>query len=190
MINHKHKFIFTHIPKCAGSSIHESLGGKGYSNHKTLEEDLMTSKQAKHYFKFTFVRNPWDRFISAYFYFKKYGRDGNGDVKMGNIVNRYNSFKDFVLNFNKIPASDWVYPHFKEQINWVCGNHDFIGKSENLQQDFNIICEKIGIPKQQLLHTNKSNHKHYTDYYDDETRQIVAEKYAKDIQCFNYKFGE
>ena len=178
---HNHKCCFTHIPKSAGSSIHKILSGSNrYSSHRRIVKDT----KYKNYFKFTFVRNPWDRFLSTYFYFKKYGRDGARDVRMGKIVNEYKTFKHFTLNFNDIKA--WPTQHWSEQVSWEPEAHDFIGRFESLQEDFNTVCDKIGIPRQELPHSNKSEHKHYTEYYDEETKQIIAEKYAKDIEYFGY----
>jgi len=134
-------------------------------------------------FKFSFVRNPWDRAISSWRYtsFRK----------------RQENFKDFCEDLQyRENCGDFHSWHATEQ--WIhlydvnTGKLivDFIGRFENLQEDFDIVCDKIGIPKQHLPHKNATKHKHYTEYYDDETRQIVAEKYAKDIEYFGYEFGE
>ena len=65
---------------------------------------------------------------------------------------------------------------------------DFIGSYENLNEDFKFVCNKIGIPQVELPYKNKTNHNYYTEYYNDETRNIVETKYAKDIEYFKYKF--
>ena len=185
MISHKDNFIFIHIPKCAGNSVIEKVGLSGQPpGHLPISKFPLKSRQ--NYFKFTFVRNPWDRFVSAYFYLKK---GGNGsapqDLRSQTQIGKYKSFTDFVKNDNFFKM--W---HFKPLSFYIDDEMDFIGKLENLQEDFNIICDKIGIPRQELPHRNKSSHKHYTEYYDDETKEIVAEKYAKDIEYFGYEFGK
>ena len=185
MINYKNKFIFIHIPKCGGNSIKIALGLKWTDHCKISQKRYFNHMD---YFKFTFVRNPWDRFLSAYSYLKAGGMNDQ-DLLLKQKIERYNSFKQFVLE-----APFLNYLHFQPMFNHIQiddkDQMNFIGRVENYQEDFNTICDKIGIPRQELLHKNKSKHKHYTEYYDDETREIVAEKYKKDIEYFGYKFGE
>ena len=59
---------------------------------------------------------------------------------------------------------------------------DFIGRFENLQGDYDTLCDTIGKPRVQLPHLNKSKHDHYAKYYDDETRRVVALRHAKDME--------
>jgi hypothetical protein len=214
MISDKHQYIFFHTPKCGGSSIEKVLlqnetkltdeafedifwsdnlneeikkeffigkinEGQPYASHH-YTTDMVKSKfpnKFKHYFKFTFARNPWDKAVSEWRYFSK-------------IITDYNiEFKDSI---NSKKYWSYAYPwteHAWEQFRFAL-ECDFVGRFENLQEHFDIVCDKIGIPQQQLPHQNKTNHKHYTEYYDEETKQIVAEKYAKDIEYFGYKFGE
>ena len=176
MINHEHKCVFIHIPKTAGVSIYSVFKSR-VQNHKTLDEHEGWKPE---YFKFCFVRNVWDRFLSTYFYFKNYGRRRPGDLKAGKIINQFKDFKDFTRSFHKV-KNKFSGRHFKCQTYWLDDRMDFIGMFENLQGDFNTICDKLGMPRQELPRKNKSKHKHYLEYYDEETRQIVAEIYANDL---------
>lgn len=196
MISLKNKFIFIHVPKCCGSSIEKVLADdscilRGNTwphnlklhyplNHCTLN-DIKESKvlhpNFDKFYSFTFVRNPFSRLVSEYFYLKDRLKLSN-DIKKELI---------YLASQNK---NGVMGNHCMHQHKFINDKINFIGKFENLQEDFDIICDKIGIPQQQLPHHNKTKHKHYTEYYDDETREIVAQKYARDIEYFGYKFGE
>ena len=214
MISHKHKFIFIHIPKCGGTSVEQTLlKNEGIPEERILKWNLTHDEQQKFrlwykygnvdvqhrkidqyktenekkYFTFTFVRNPWERFLSEYFYIKKVGGCSCEDFDK-----KYSTFKHFVIN-NGIKCC--YYAHDFPQIDFVFNsNHgkltNFVGRCEDMQYDFDYICGKLKIPKVKLPHRNPTKHKHYTEYYDDETRSIVAEKYAKDIEYFGYEFGK
>ena len=187
MIDHKHKFIFIHIPKCGGVTIENTFNWRGRRHH-TMEyyEKRNPNIDLNDYYKFTFVRNPWSRMVSWYHYhqnveiykditFKNWCKTG--------LMTHWTKIVDGICWKGKDPLNcqEWITNKKK---------YDFIGKTENLQEGFNTVCDKIGIPRQELPHANKSNHGHYTEYYDDETRNIVSKKYAKDIEYFGYKFGE
>ena len=196
MINHDKKYIFIHIPKTGGSSIEQlllkvdgieiknkrlrsypesirrkyNIGSYGGNQHYPISKFEITSQE--NYFCFTFVRNPYSRILSEYKWQKS------------ELGKSFKNFKQFLKTGTYVP---W---HRESQCEFINENIDFIARFENFQRDVDIICDKIGIPQQQLPHKNKTEHKHYTEYYDDETREIVAERYAKDIEYFGYEFGE
>jgi len=198
-ISHKYKYIFIAVPKTGSESVRAALnpvsdiksnGETLYHYHKTYASALKDFDYTKDYKCFGFGRNPWSRAVSFWKHIVKsaqydtpYGRQARSKLKSGKNCDK--NFKSFVLNSGLInPCTHWLSSDGKNiDIN-------FTGKIENLTEDFNKICDKIGIPPQQLPHVNKTKHKHYTEYYDDETKQIVAEKYAKDIEYFGYEFGE
>jgi len=196
MISHKHKCIFVHIRKTGGSSLSSFLkeidqdAEYAYHPNHSLHAPLSWYTKAygdqvyNDYFKFTFVRNPWDLRIS----FKQWCANTGG--RLGKYA-RQLSFSDWIKRYavRYNPDKTGVGMTQLSYLNPI-KDMNFIGKFENLQEDFNIICDKIGIPQQELPRKNATKHKHYTEYYDEETRQIVAEKYAKDIEMFGYKFGE
>ncbi len=205
MISHRDKFIYTKVGKAGSTSIERCLLAYNRINvthcgHYHIQDDI--NHRTNNYFKFTFVRNPWSRCVSKYYYMKSKGdelhrayREGSFKEFLINANNRF--FIDYPLKesapfFNKMRLK--FAPH-QNQLDWISDENgniltDYIGRIENAQEDFNIACDKIGIPHQKLPHTNKSKHRHYTEYYDDEARELVAELYSKDIEYFSYKFGE
>jgi hypothetical protein len=64
---------------------------------------------------------------------------------------------------------------------------DFVGRYENMEEDFASVCRKIGIDIA-LPHVNRSEHAHYRDYYTAETKAIVSRLFARDIERFHYTF--
>ena len=222
MISHKHKFLSIRIPKTASTSVTTVLKPyfdiQGTDDRETayyfhakaeLVKDHFDSENwnFNSYFKFAFVRNPFERQVSLWEYAKKVVIDYLENTDADKILNdanfkdkmqiiKYENFQNWVIkskeHFNQRPLPDGWTP----QCRYICKDWDkallvdFIGKTENIQQDFNTICDKIGIQKQKLPHKNASNHRHYTEYYNEETRQIVENHYAKDLEYFGYEFGE
>lgn len=146
-------------------------------------------------FSFTFVRNPWDRLLSTWkdkvetqWTQWSYGEPKEYHKWRIDKYKKYKNkdFKFFVKTF--VPSEE---RHTEEQVRlFDMDNIDYVGRFENLQQDFNTVCDTIGIVQQQLPHKNATKHDHYTKYYDDEMQEIVANWYARDIECFGYKFGK
>ena len=94
-------------------------------------------------------------------------------------------FKDFILDLG-LHINEKYESKFYHEI--LCAELDFIGRFENLQSDFNYICEQIGLEALALPHLEKTEHGHYHKFYNDETRDLVSKIYQKDIELFKYEF--
>jgi hypothetical protein len=143
------------------------------------------NKEFKQYFRFGFVRNPWDRVLSIWNYCLP--------SPLGHrvsTVRMYSSWEDFILQHNPKSLRGWgtcySYLYLKgEQM------VDFVGRFEHLCRDMQTVCEQIGVPwrPQDFPHEKKpEDRKQYREYYTPELRDCIAEKYADDIETFGYKF--
>lgn len=205
------RYAFVHIPKTGGSSIEAALGlfhdwreenqsamfgliqspdlmRHGFTSHFlqhiTADEMALLIPSIHSFFLFSFVRNPWDRFISIY---------SNTDphlcreAEAKGINLRGIPFKEFIYR-----CQDIDHVHLLEQYKFITNYQgkilvDFIGYFETLEEDFQRVCRRLGMDRT-LPHLNRSEHDNYRSYYDVETRNIVAERYRVDIELFGYTF--
>lgn len=133
------------------------------------------------YYKFAFVRNPWDR---VYSWYGNIMRDPMHQKKLR--ISTYCSFTEFVSNHLDQFA-------LKSQMEWVIGYDgkiglDFIGKFESLQRDFREVCDEIGLNDYALPELVVGKKKNYSENYDAKSIQIVAKQYAEEIKFFGYQF--
>lgn len=228
MICREYQCLFVHVPKTAGQSVEQffmdrlgldwdrdraevMLGDNPDRDRGTeklahlsaaeyVRDGFVGADEFERFFKFSFVRNPFERIVSEYRYRNYFS---------------HRSFRDFVLR--KLPEPGWgddyrhVMPQY-EMLHDADGRLlvDFVGRFENLQRDFAEVCTRLGIEDAELPHRNPSNKRsrtlkrqvrnfvfrngedgkrRYTDFYDDEIREAVTRLYRRDIEAFGYEFG-
>lgn len=187
--------IFVHVPKVAGTSVGHLLYGCRTGDHMTLL-DYRTALPKTLYdtaFKFTFVRNPWDRLVSAYYYLKDEDRSDFDKQQAAESILNYTTFEDFVTDF--VPRGNLnAFIHLKEQHLFLRlpGRPigvDFVGRFERLNEDFAAIAKRLG-KSVALEHRNASTLRKsdYRDVYTPKMVDIVAKAYARDIAYFDYDF--
>lgn len=216
----KWKAVYFYLPKNGNTSvkkaIYKQLYGKDTKNihyyfPRTRFRNPVKDKY-KDYFKFAFVRNPYDRLVSGY-------KDKIQSPGQTGIINsqkefyRDMPFKEFVKIVSKTPDSK-IDRHFRSQSWFLTHKHgknknknksknkkqklipDFIGKLENLNEDYKKAMKKLGIKNPvELPHANKgkinkNKQKKYKDYYKDkEIKKLVQKRYKKDFELFDYDEG-
>ncbi|WP_156427486.1 sulfotransferase family 2 domain-containing protein [Thiohalocapsa sp. ML1] len=207
MLSMRHQCIFVRVSKAASTSVQDAFkadtrpGDGGYFDIKHHTLDWYRANYPDHFphfYKFTFVRNPWDRIYSQY----RFQRH----VMIHKLPEMFAfaqcSFRDWLLQC----ADAYAVPnrflfgvdraifgrHLTNQLDWVTLDGeiavDFIGRFEHLDADFAKVCEALGAPLALPKHNVTPSSNDYRDAYDDETRALVAQWHARDIAHFGYTF--
>lgn len=217
LISYSHNFLFVHIAKTGGTSVRAALrkyrGAPRYAvplfltsmfsqmtrpRHKLgvkfprhakaiAAKEMLPTPVFDQLFKFAIVRNPWDLQVSSYHHIRR---------EKPEVLAGVNDFEEF-LRRKFDPNRDYDYMlDISAERQWeylvdLNGNTivDFIGRYENLAQDFHTICERIGISTPCLPHERKATDRGaYREYYNDETAAMVEEHYQRDIKLLGYTF--
>lgn len=207
IVSHRHRFIFAAVPKTGTHSVRQALREQlddgdveqvGLFVNKRFPWDALAAIQHGHlslqqvrpylgedafggYFKFAFVRNPFDRFVS-YCAFMLRGSDVFRQQPQAAM--RYFLFGE--------PPEHHIL--FQPQASLLVADDgktllaDKIGRVEDMQGSYNAICARIGIPSRPLDRVNGSKHGDYRQYYDRALIDGVAARYAQDLELFGYTF--
>lgn len=203
--------IFYHIPKCAGLYVESILRDECdfitynfisqarisfYWNYKkSIREEfwknsncfLIPDGKMEKSFEFTFVRNPYTRFISAYFYCKSKGFDDPDIIK---------SLQDLIDNINAVSYTTFFHIFKTQYQNIKCNKipngkpMDHIGKFETLHEDIKIIYKRLKLPPNySKVKVNESPVKYgdYRQYYTPEILDFVNTHFKDDFEQFNYE---
>ena len=204
IISHKYKFIYIRNPKTATSSIGkylESIDPDCISSdkttihygHETYEEvkDLISKDVFDSYFKFTFMRNPKDWFISQYVMNKDYYHHSNerihillnDDFILNSPVNNTIDYDDFIMFY--VMLTKWFKKN--SQLSWVNENLDFIGSFENINEDFEKIKGILKLPDDEPLPKLNNNQSH--EYkLSEKSEQLFNILYEKDNELYQKLF--
>ncbi|MEC9260868.1 MAG: sulfotransferase family 2 domain-containing protein [Pseudomonadota bacterium] len=188
--------MFIHIPKCAGVSLFESLFGDDSFGHHSIEvyKEAYGQKRLDNLYKFSIVREPADRLLSAYNYLKKGGRGRALDLRYQEILSPCQSLEEFV--------SDWLprkeiqnFQHFVPQSEFIYDSEDRllvddVFRFEELDSLIPTLKQKcpqlVGKTVEEKLARKNQMKKSADISLDDNIRQQIRAHYARDCQLLNY----
>lgn len=205
ILSHNKKFIFVHLYKTGGTSVRRCLEkyDAAYKIHHWAKSKL-TSKPVfnspiahKHatartiretigaevfdqYFSFCFVRNPWAWQVSLYHYVLK-----TQDHDQHELFKSFQGFEQYLTwrcDGNVQLQKDYFVDDQNEPI------VKFIGRTENLNQDFQSVCEKLGLGLPELPHLNQSVSTSYRSFYNPKSEAMLKEAFQPDIDLLGYEF--
>lgn len=206
IISHQHRFIFVAVPKTGTHSVRQALREHlsaedieqvglfvnkrfPYEELAAIRHGHLSLRQVRphlgeqafsSYFKFAFVRNPFDRFISYCAFMTR----GNGAfLREPRPVMREILFR--------LRPMDHIL--FQPQHALLVDDDgrlltDQVGRVEDMQASYDAVCARIGIPSSPLGQVNSSQRGDYRQYYDQPLIDGVTDLYRRDLELFDYRF--
>ncbi len=216
LVSYSHRFIFIHVGKTGGMSVRKvleplstepekfkihrplkSIGDRPNPMYSVWETLLLHAKASdakkelppevfNNFYKFAFVRNPWDLQVSMYhFVLREPTAPTHEEVKN---CGSFDAFIDWVAQ-TAAPYPRGITKLQRDMVTDADGTLlvDFTGRYETLEDDFAHVTKVLGIDAE-LPHLNRSAHLDYRTYYNDHTKAVVAECFRSDIERFGYTF--
>jgi hypothetical protein len=200
MVYHDIQTVFVQITKTASSSVHSLLGNERELSlpllhlryNKAVSDELINGLDVSNYYNFSTVRNPYDRYVSSYFFMKKiYNWNRDFDENLDELLNKPQNWWDntFIL----------LRPQW-----WFVCNHDTyeievdeIYKYETINSDWPTIANKINtlnpganisttLPTVNVTPGRESWETYYTGTLGEQRAKKVEQLYNKDFEVFNY----
>lgn len=221
LISHKHRFIFFACGKTGTTSIEAALkqydeGGpvkqeierQLRSSGRLIKPGVKLSRTIKHiapqlfrelvpddmwngYYKFVFVRNPWDWMVSQYFFNFKAGylkRRGLVKLTAADVDRVREKLRTLKTVRTETRAAEGGFQYRFTVDADGAPLVDYVGRFENLRDDYRTICRNIGIETVDLPALNTSGHRQYRKHYNAASREAVYKAYWKDVEVLGYRF--
>lgn len=209
MISHQYRCIFIHIPRTAGSSIERWIHGSDWWDYLPATKHLLASQAKRaypehwdNYFKFTFVRDPWDRMISCLQHADHFGMSAPDDSHDASANGRrmidlsgYKKLFGYPITvehdhrfFNRDDVAHAGHQAHCVYQNIIDEPVDFVGRFETLQRDIQYIAKRVGIDQPFNFHHQKSQRRDRRRCLDDSAIEQIRQLHAGDLETFGYRF--
>jgi chondroitin 4-sulfotransferase 11 len=200
IVDHEYRYLYIAVPKTGSISVQFSLG-HGHDipepdlYHQDIHTALNSHPEAENYYKFGFVRNPWSRLLSLYQDFtKKRVYQYSALVRHETpLFSEFANFEDFCVRFSDTSWKDNIFLRSQAKLLGVHTDRslmDYVGRFENLERDFAILCQILGLGDVQLQQHNAGQYDNsdYRQHYSTVAKDAIERAYSDDVKLFNYEF--
>jgi hypothetical protein len=216
LLSHRYRFLFVHIAKTGGTSVRAAFNRLRWQDpmyyltwpchrlshltgHRTATkfprharviaaQEMLPEDYFASLFKFAFVRNPWDLQVSSFHHIRR---------ERPHLLGEHDTFDKFLRwkVDRERPYQYHIDTSIQLQSDYLVDLHgriivDYIGHYERLSEDFAAVCSRIGLRGLSLPHERRAadRDRDYRRYYSDETAELVARHFSRDIEVLGYRF--